>query len=117
MRDAAPFHIPGVWKLVLGALVFLLLTVPAQAAVTGYGPGFWSGFGDGFLALLRLLLSPIVPVTIVDLDATSWTYDAGYYLGVITFTGTAGAAALPSQTEPVVVRRTEQLPSTKHQSS
>ncbi len=62
-------------------------------------PGFWSGFGDGMLSLLRFLASPLTDVTIFDGDAQNRLYDVGYFFGVLTFTGAAGAAALPKDAE------------------
>ena len=83
------------------ALGLLLVCVDAGAAQAGagYPPGFWSGFGDGLFSLLKFLASPIADVTIFDRDAQSRLYDVGYCLGVLTFTGAAGAAATSTEVE------------------
>ena len=83
------------------ALGLLLVCADAGAAQAGagYPPGFWSGFGDGLFSLLKFLASPIADVTIFDRDAQSRLYDVGYCLGVLTFTGAAGAAATSTEVE------------------
>jgi hypothetical protein len=96
-----------------GAAVFLLLWSGAAAAaamaaaMTGAldSPGFWSGFGDGFLALLKLLVSPLYSVALVDTSADTRLYDAGYYLGVLLFAAFAGFAASPAEPEVAAVER------------
>jgi hypothetical protein len=82
----------------------VLIAYPASAgaATLQLGPGFWAGAADGFLALIKLLISPVVPVSIVD-PAANWYYTAGYYLGVLIFAGSAGMAATVP-TEPVQPR-------------
>lgn len=81
------------------AIVLVLAAGSAEAAGMAYSPGFWSGFGDGFLALLKLLVSPLYDVTLVDTRADAGLYDAGYYLGVLLFAAFAGLAASPAQPE------------------
>lgn len=83
------------------ALCLLLVCTYAGAAQAGigYSPGFWSGFGDGLLSLLKFLASPIADVTIFDGDAKNRFYDVGYCVGVLTFTGAAGAAATSTEVE------------------
>ena len=76
------------------ALLFVALALfagPAFAA--GAPPGFWSGMLDGFLSLPKLVVSPLVEVTIVSKDFGPWPYAVGYYLGVLSFAGGAGAVA------------------------
>jgi hypothetical protein len=75
---------------------------PALAAEAA--PGFWTGFLDGFLSLLKLLASPFVDVTIVTDDFGPWAYTIGYYLGVLSFAGSAGAAASSADAIPAQVR-------------
>jgi len=86
------------------AAMILLWSGGAEAASIAASmvdsPGFWSGFGDGFLALLKLLVSPIYSVTLVDTSAEGRLYDVGYYLGVLLFATFAGFSASPAQ--PVV---------------
>ena len=78
----------------------MLSATPAEAAAHAYGPGFWAGASDGFLALLKLLVSLVAPVSIVDPAAMSWHYDAGYYVGVLIFAAAAGLAASAPVSEP-----------------
>lgn len=73
-----------------------------EAATLTYDIGFWGGFGDGLLGLLKLLISPLVSVSIVDPAADSWTYTLGYYLGVLTFAAAGGMAASAAPSEPTV---------------
>lgn len=73
-----------------------LVATPAFAAVD-LSPGFWSGFLDGFLSLLKLIVSPLFDVTIVSEHFGPWAYSLGYYLGVLTFAGTAGALAASAE--------------------
>lgn len=75
--------------------IFLLAVyaAPALADSAAYAPGFWAGFVDGFMALLKLLASPFIQVTLVDEGAHAFTYDIGYYGGVLTFAASAAAAA------------------------
>ena len=56
-------------------------------------PGFWAGYVDGFLSLLKLVVSPLMDVTLVSADLHHWAYSLGYYLGLLTFAGVAGAIA------------------------
>lgn len=83
-------------------LVALVALAPfyVEAAALTYDPGFWVGFGDGLLGLLKLLISPLVDVSIVDPRADGWTYTAGYYLGVLTFAAAGGMAASTASPEP-----------------
>ncbi len=57
------------------------------------GPGFWTGLLHGFLSLLKLLISPFVEVTLVDSGAHLFSYDIGFFVGVLLFAGTGAAAA------------------------
>ncbi len=86
-----------------GALLLLLFATSAQAASLPSEPGFWAGAADGLLALLKLLISPIASVSIVDPAAVAWQYDAGYYLGVLTFAAAAGMAASAPVVDPAKV--------------
>lgn len=88
----------------LSLVVLLLALAPfsVEAAALTYDPGFWVGFGHGLLGLLKLLISPLVDVTIVDPRADSWTYTAGYYLGVLTFASAGGMVASTADPEPVL---------------
>jgi hypothetical protein len=82
-------------KPLLMALAFLLLASfagPAMAVDTVTGT-FWTGLVDGFLSLIKLLVSPLLDVSIIAEDFGTWAYRAGYYLGVLVFIGVAGAAA------------------------
>ena len=83
-------------------LVLALFAGPVLAAETGVAT-FWTGFIDGFVSLIKLLLSPFFDVTLVVEDFGGWGYRMGYYLGVLTFAGVAGAAASsePAQTGEV----------------
>lgn len=86
------------WVGVLAA-IFLAMYAGAAVAAAGHAPGFWDGFGDGFLSLLKLLASPIAAVTILDPEARDWFYDVGYLLGVLGFSGVAGAAATSAEAQ------------------
>jgi hypothetical protein len=80
--------------------VTLALLVPATseaAAVLGAEPGFWVGFLDGASGLIKLLISPLVQMTIIKGDVQSWWYEAGVYLGALSFAGAAGLAAAPAE--------------------
>ncbi|NLD54356.1 MAG: hypothetical protein GX652_06810 [Burkholderiaceae bacterium] len=84
-------------KVLPRALVFLALALfAAPAFAADAPPGFWSGYPDGFLSLLKLVLSPVIDVTIVSEHFGPWAYSVGYYLGVLSFAGTAGAVAASS---------------------
>jgi hypothetical protein len=69
----------------------LFFTAPAFAAEPALG--FWAGYIDGFLSLLKLVASPLMEVTLVAADLGHWEYSLGYYLGLLTFAGLAGAIA------------------------
>ncbi len=69
----------------------LLFTIPAFAAHPD--PGFWPGYLDGFLSLPRLIVSPVVDVTIVREHLGPLGYTAGYCLGLLSFAAAAGALA------------------------
>ena len=76
-------------------LAFLVLSLFADP-VFAAGPEvatFWTGFIDGFVSLIKLLLSPLLDVTLVAEDFGAWGYRMGYYFGVLAFAGMAGAAA------------------------
>jgi hypothetical protein len=85
-------------------LVFVALILFASAALAAEpavaGAGFWRGLIDGFLSLFKLLLSPILDLTLVADDFGNWGYTGGYYLGVLLFVGTAGAAAADRRESP-----------------
>ncbi|MBA3479465.1 MAG: hypothetical protein H0T52_13865 [Lautropia sp.] len=85
------------------APLLVLFATSAQAAVLVSEPGFWAGLTDGFLALLKLLISPVASVAIVDPAASGWHYDAGYYVGVLTFAAAAGMAASAPDSEQAQV--------------
>ena len=61
--------------------------------------GFWIGFGDGLLGLLKLVASPLVNVTVFDRSAQSSLYGFGYFVGVFTFAVTARLATSSADTE------------------
>ena len=90
----------------LSALLLLAsVSSPASAAESAVAvAGFWSGFIDGFLSLLKLLLSPWLDVTLVADHFGAWGYAIGYYLGVVAFVGAAGAAASSENPEADEVR-------------
>jgi hypothetical protein len=109
MRATSTFGSSKTIRLAMaGTAVFLLFwSGAAAAASTGAAiagsvgsPGFWSGFSDGFLALLKLLVSPLYSVALVDTTADTRLYDVGYYAGVLIFAALAGFAASPA--EPVI---------------
>jgi putative effector of murein hydrolase LrgA (UPF0299 family) len=82
------------------AVILLFLYAGAAVADTAQAPpGFWSGFLDGFMSLLKLLASPVVEVSLVNEGANALAYDAGYYAGVLTFSASAAAAASPADPE------------------
>jgi hypothetical protein len=85
---------PALRYVLYGSAAFLLAIYagPAEAA-GGYTPGFWVGFEDGLLSLLKLMASPLADFTLVDSQADSWAYKVGYGLGVVTFAAAAGTAA------------------------
>ena len=76
-------------------VAFALFAAPAFAADAP--PGFWSGFLVGFLSLLKLVVSRLIDVTIVSESFGPWAYSIGYYLGVLSFAGAAGAVAASSE--------------------
>jgi hypothetical protein len=79
---------------VIVALLLILLAAPALAAEPALaGPGFWSGLVDGFLSLFKLLISPLLDVSLVADEFGTWSYSSGYYVGVLMFLGTSGAVA------------------------
>jgi hypothetical protein len=79
-------------------LLVLFCPLAGEAATfVGSNPGFWAGFVDGSLGLLKLLLSPLLQVTIIQADAQSWWYDAGVYTGALSFAAAAGMAAAPAE--------------------
>ena len=86
-------------------VIFLLLLLTfagpvasVTSATLAPGPGFWEGLLDGFLSLLKLLASPFVNVVVVDAGDHLFSYDVGFYVGVLLFAG-AGAAAAASSPE------------------
>ena len=83
-------------------LALALFAGPAFAA--DVDPGFWTGFLDGLLSLFKLLVSPLMNVTIVAEDFGTWAYAIGYYLGVLTFAAMAGAAASSADTGTEEIR-------------
>ncbi len=86
----------------LWAALAALAPFSVEAAALTYDIGFWGGFADGLLGLLKLLISPVVSVSIVDPAADSWTYTLGYYLGVLTFAAAGGMAASAAPSEPTL---------------
>ncbi len=81
-------------KLLPRALVFAALALfAAPAFAADAPPGFWSGYLDGLLSLLKLVVSPLIDVTIVSESFGPWSYSIGYYLGVLSFAGAGGALA------------------------
>ncbi|MGD9869190.1 MAG: hypothetical protein AB7U38_14460 [Hyphomicrobiales bacterium] len=54
-------------------------------------PGFWPGYLDDLLSLLKLMMSKVIDVRIVQDHLGPWGYTAGYCLGLLTFV--VGAAA------------------------
>ena len=104
MKSLPPIRRPRHSGMFIGvALLLMLFATSAQAAALGTDPGFWAGVADGFLALMKLLVSPITSVSIVDPAAVSWQYDAGYYIGVLAFAATAGMTAAAPASEPAQV--------------
>jgi hypothetical protein len=86
----------------LAFLAFALFAGPALAADPSVG--FWTGFADGFLSLLKLLVSPLIDVTVVAKDMGPWNYAAGYYAGILSFAATAGASSFPAEPDRAEVR-------------
>jgi len=75
-------------------LLFLMLHSGPTEAAQASDPGFWSGLGDGFLGLVKFLVSPLLDVAVFHPDdATDGLYLLGYYLGAILFAIGAGTAA------------------------
>ena len=69
-------------KQVLQVAAFVALACFAGPALAADAePGFWAGLTDGFLSLLKLLVSPLLDVTIVPEDFGRWAYAIGYYVG------------------------------------
>ena len=89
----------GNWIARVGCLWLSVLTllVVASGATLAFAaepaPGFWAGYVDGFLSLLKLVVSPVMEVTLVSEAFGQWGYSLGYYLGLLTFAGLAGALA------------------------
>lgn len=77
----------------VGATFVALLFFTGPAFAADPAPGFWAGYIDGFLSLLKLVVSPFLDVTLVAADLGHWEYSLGYYLGLLTFAGLAGAIA------------------------
>jgi hypothetical protein len=90
----------------LAVLAFLVLASVAGPAVAAEAVGgtFWSGFIDGFASLIKLLVGPLFNVALVADDFGTGGYTVGYYLGVLTFAGVAGAAASSESREAGEVR-------------
>jgi hypothetical protein len=86
---------------VLAFLVLASFAGPAVAADVAGGT-FGAGFIDGFSSLIKLLASPLFDVTLVAEDFGTRWYAVGYYLGVLAFTGVAGAAAAGSEGQGAV---------------
>jgi hypothetical protein len=87
---------------VLAFLALALFAGPALAADPSVG--FWTGFLDGFLSLLKLLVSPLIDVTVVSKDFGPSGYAVGYYTGILSFAGAAGAASFPTEPDRVDIR-------------
>jgi len=87
---------------ILVIFLLLLLTFAGPvASVTSVatlapGPGFWEGLLHGFLSLLKLMARPFVDVAIVDAGNRLFSYDIGFYVGVLLFAGVGAAAAASS---------------------
>lgn len=88
-------------RCVVAVLAALLVATYAGSVEAAVRPewGFWIGFGDGLLGLLKLVASPLVNVTVFDRSAQNWLYDLGYFGGVFTFAVTARLAASSADTE------------------
>lgn len=86
-------------RVLIAALVVLWVSCAGAAENAPAYVGFWSGFGDGFLSLLKFMASALLNVTIYDTHAQSWLYDAGYCTGAISFALSAGAAAFSAEPE------------------
>jgi hypothetical protein len=87
------------------ALAFLALAMFASPALAADpSVGFWTGFVDGFLSLLKLLVSPLIDVTVVSEDFGPWGYAVGYYAGILSFAAAAGAASFPTEPDRADVR-------------
>jgi hypothetical protein len=96
-----------------GASAALLLTGTAgpSEAATGSHPGLWTGFWDGFVSLLRFLISPLLDVSVFDHNgAGSGLYVIGYFTGVLGFALAAASAASAERNASVVVARGNTLP-------
>ena len=79
--------------LVLALIAFGTFVGPAGAVEITPTVGFWTGVVDGFLA------SPFVEVTVVAAPLENWTYTAGYCIGLLSFTGMAGALGYSEASE------------------
>lgn len=79
----------------LAFLALALFAAPALAADPS--AGFWTGFLDGFLSLLKLLVSPLIDVNVVSRDLGPWGYAVGFYAGILSFAAAAGAASFPTE--------------------
>lgn len=92
-------------KHVLQVVAFFTLAFFAGPALAADAvPGFWTGFLDGSLSLLKLLASPFLDVRLVNDGFGPWVYAIGYYAGVLTFVSAAGLAASSAEAEPAQVR-------------
>jgi hypothetical protein len=68
----------------------LFFTAPAFAAADER-PGFWAGYLDGFLSVLKMIVSPFLDVAIVSAEFGPLAYTLGFYSGLLSFAGVAGA--------------------------
>ena len=83
----------------LALIAFGTFVGPAGAVEIAPTVGFWTGVVDGFLCLFKLLASPFVEVTVVAAPLENWTYTAGYCIGLLSFTGMAGALGYSEASE------------------
>lgn len=68
----------------------MLYAVPALGDSAA---GFWSGYADGLLAVVKLLASLVVEVDVVADGSVRWSYKVGFYLGLLSFAVAAGLMA------------------------
>ena len=90
--------------LALTLVAFASFVGPAGAVIVVPTVGFWTGVVDGFLCLFKLLLSPFVEVTVVAAPLENWTYTLGYCIGLLSFTGMAGALGYAEGSEASDIR-------------
>lgn len=58
--------------------------------------GFWAGFADGFLVVLKLVASVFADLSIYDRSNAQSLYHLGFYLGAVAFIGIGAIASRSS---------------------